>query len=179
MNKSGSGCVSSISVIYFLFQISSKMDFLCCPGDHSSPWQPCTPPAVIAWVYYYKGKMHHDVQYTVKCIYWVCVPVYVYVLGGKREWETLHAHSHLPTNPMYVHYICTSSSLPKSFPEIHSTVPSIALYITLACFTAVLNRGQRSNEKELSWLKMPQLLLLAGLHWAFTKNGNLSTITAL
>lgn len=56
MNKSGSDCVSSISVIYFLFQISSQMDFLCCPGDHSSPWQPCTPPAVIAWVYYYKEK---------------------------------------------------------------------------------------------------------------------------
>ena len=49
-------CKSSISVIYFLFQISSQMDFLCCPGDYSSLWQPCTPPAVIAWVYYYTEK---------------------------------------------------------------------------------------------------------------------------
>lgn len=56
MNKSGSGCVASISVIYFLFQISSQMDFLCCPGDNSSLWQQSTPPAVIAWVYYYKEK---------------------------------------------------------------------------------------------------------------------------
>lgn len=49
-------CKPSISVIYFLFQISSQMDFLCCPGDYSSLWQPCTPPAVIAWVYYYTEK---------------------------------------------------------------------------------------------------------------------------
>lgn len=63
--------------------------------------------------------------------------------------------------------------------EIHPMAPGKALYITLAYFTAALNRGQSSNEKELSWLKMPALLLLVDLHRAFTKILIPNTITAL
>lgn len=38
------------------FRFSPQMDFLCCPRDYSSPWQPSTPPAVITWVRYYMEK---------------------------------------------------------------------------------------------------------------------------
>lgn len=166
MNKSGSGCVSSISVIYFLFQIPSQMDFLCCPGDHSSPWQPCTPPAVIAWVIIIRRKC--IMMYSILHMLSVCVK-----RKERKVRERVHAYLRLSTV-----CICSISVHPLHFIP-RDSLHSIALYITLAYFTAVLNRGQSSNEKELSWLKMPQLLLLAGLHWAFTKIGNLSTITAL
>lgn len=56
MRRNKSDGVSSIFATYFLFQIFPQMDFLCCPRDYSSPWQPSTPPAVITWVRYYMEK---------------------------------------------------------------------------------------------------------------------------
>lgn len=54
------------------------------------------------------------------------------------------------SNRLYVYRLLYLCILLRTFSDIHSLVPSSALYITLAYFTAVLNRGQNSNEKELS-----------------------------
>lgn len=109
MNKSGSGCVSSISVIYFLFQISSQMDFLCCPGDNSSPWQPSTPPAVIAWVYYYKEKRCSMYRTLSNAYVRITVCLFVCVCVCARVWNAHACYLGLSNNCkysiVYVYYI--------------------------------------------------------------------------
>lgn len=91
---------------------------------------PCTEPC----------KMH--IGFVHVCV-WVCVR------GTHEEYGAAHAYCTCVLY-MYIGYYICASSCTLTFSDIHSLVPSRALYITLAYFTAVLNRGQNSNEKELS-----------------------------
>lgn len=171
MNKSGSHCVSSISVMYFLFQISSR-------------WTSCV---ALDTIHHRDNHVHH-LQLLLKFIIirrnaagCVARPVILCLCEKSREqeiemWWVL---MHISTSCMHQSYFLAYFLSFISSMEMHSLEPGVALCITLACFRAALNGRHNCNEKEQPWLQMPHLLLQAGLEWGFTNTAIQSLNTAL